>query len=108
MDEKAAVYQQLLSVYEREVQRQGEIPEGIITEILTHVQSVPTETEMPEDTAMAEAKNAAKNAGVDIGSPAEDEIAVYFWRDNPVQPIYHIEFFTESGDLLYEVDIQAN
>lgn len=108
LDDKAAIYQQLLSVYEREIQRQGEIPEGIITEILTHVQSVPTETEMQEDTAIAEAKNAAKNAGVDVSSPAEDEIAVYFWRDNPVQPIYHIEFYTESGELLYEVDIQAN
>lgn len=108
LDDKAQMYRLLLSLYDREMQRQKGIPEGIITEILSHVQSVPTDQEMQPEEAVALAKKKAEEAGLSAAEIEDCTIAMYFWRDDGMKPVYQVEFVGGEGKPQYSLSIAAN
>lgn len=107
LEDKARMYQQLLALYDREIQRQGEIPEGIITEIVSHVQSLPEADELPPEEAIAQARESARAAGLPEEMLADCTPAVFFWRDPGKKPVYAISFLDEDGTERFVTEIAA-
>ncbi len=107
LEDKARMYQQLLALYDREIQRQGEIPEGIITEILSHVQSLPQEDELPPVEAVALAMESACSAGVPEDVLVSCTPSVFFWRDEGQAPVYSISFLDADGTERFGTEVAA-
>ncbi len=107
LEDKARMYQQLLALYDREIQRQGEIPEGIITEILRHVQSLPETDELSLEEAIAQARDAARAAGLPEDVLADCTPAVFFWRDEGKPPVYTISFLDGDDTERFTIEIAA-
>ena len=107
LEDKARMYRLLLALYDREMQRQKEIPEGIITDILSHVQSLPTVQEMQPEEAVALAKEEAEAAGLTSAEIEACTPAVHFWQDEGVQPAYQVELISGEGKPLYTLSIEA-
>lgn len=107
LEEKEEMYRQLLAVYEREIRREGFLPGGIINDILSHEQSLPTAEEMQPEEALALAKAEARAVGISLETIPDDRIAIYFWRDSEKTPMYHIEFYSDDGKMLYTSEMPA-
>lgn len=101
LEDKQLLYQTLMSLYEREMARQGHLPETDYIQILAHKQSVPQNDELTENEAVQMAKAQLIAQGVSPVKLDAAQIGVYLWRDEEQESIYHIEFFDGEATLKY-------
>ena len=104
--DKADFYKSVSGMYEAEMSANQDLS-GLAQQVLAHVHSIPRGDELQEADAVAIANNALAGQGVHSLSLQELKLAVFFYRDDPQNPIYEVEYY-KADELRYAVTVDAS